>query len=425
MADISKLKLPDGTTYNLKDSYVRTNYRALSNNDFDTINATEVNAGDLIVTGVGRFTNGLYGNLSGTATKVSNSLKIQLNGGTTEGTNQFTYDGSAAKTVNVTKSAIGLGNVDNTADANKSVASATTAGSATKATQDESGNNIKATYAASFSISDHTITLKNKNGVSLGTVTVPDNDHYAWGDITGKPSTFPPSTHTHYEIATIGDQRTVATTPDTYKNRLIFQGLKTQSYIGNPGDSGSYSYLLGLRGWGDSSGGDSHELAFNNSGIYWRHGATTTWGNWVKLFTSADTYSGTLTSSQVTTALGFTPTANTGTITSVKTTAGTHTTINVSSGAANFNVPTKTSHLTNDSGFVTTDTKNTAGSTDTSSKIFLIGATSQAANPRTYSDNEVYVTSGVLTTKSVQVGGGSATIQYNSTTQSLDFVFAS
>lgn len=46
-------------------------------------------------------------------------------------------------------------------------------------------------------------------------------------------------------------------------------------------------------------------------------------------------------------------TSNTGTITSVKTTAGAHTAINVSSGAAEFNVPTKTSHLTNDSGFLT------------------------------------------------------------------------
>lgn len=44
-----------------------------------------------------------------------------------------------------------------------------------------------------------------------------------------------------------------------------------------------------------------------------------------------------------------------GTITAVKTTAGAHTTIDVSSGNASFNVPTKTSHLTNDSGFVTTD----------------------------------------------------------------------
>ena len=49
-------------------------------------------------------------------------------------------------------------------------------------------------------------------------------------------------------------------------------------------------------------------------------------------------------------------TKNIGTITSVKTTAGKHTTINVSSGAANFNVPTATSHLTNDSGYLTSAT---------------------------------------------------------------------
>lgn len=46
-------------------------------------------------------------------------------------------------------------------------------------------------------------------------------------------------------------------------------------------------------------------------------------------------------------------TTNTGTITKIQTTAGAHTTINVSSGAVAFNVPTKTSHLTNDSGFLT------------------------------------------------------------------------
>lgn len=38
-----------------------------------------------------------------------------------------------------------------------------------------------------------------------------------------------------------------------------------------------------------------------------------------------------------------------------------------------------------------TDTKNTAGSTDTSSKIFLIGATSQTSNPQTYSHDTAYV----------------------------------
>lgn len=47
------------------------------------------------------------------------SLTIQGNG-----TALATYDGSAAKTVNITKSSVGLGNVDNTADSTKTVAKA-------------------------------------------------------------------------------------------------------------------------------------------------------------------------------------------------------------------------------------------------------------------------------------------------------------
>lgn len=39
----------------------------------------------------------------------------------------------------------------------------------------------------------------------------------------------------------------------------------------------------------------------------------------------------------------------------------------------------------------TTDTKNTAGATDTSSKIYLVGATTQGANPQTYSHDTAYV----------------------------------
>lgn len=42
---------------------------------------------------------------------------------------------------------------------------------------------------------------------------------------------------------------------------------------------------------------------------------------------------------------------------------------------------------------VPTDTKNTAGSTNSSSKLFLIGATTQGANPQTYSNANVYVSS--------------------------------
>lgn len=68
--------------------------------------------------------------------------------------------------VNITKANIGLGNVDNTADANKSVkhatsadsattaTSASTANSATKATQDASGNVITSTYATKNELRD-------------------------------------------------------------------------------------------------------------------------------------------------------------------------------------------------------------------------------------------------------------------------------
>ena len=69
------------------------------------------------------------------------------------------------------------------------------------------------------------------------------------------------------------------------------------------------------------------------------------------------------------------------------------------------------------------NTKNTAGSTDTSSKIFLIGATTQAANPQSYSDNQVYATNGQLDANKMRVAE-TVTLQYNSTTKSLDFVFA-
>lgn len=68
------------------------------------------------------------------------ALTIQTNGAIAA-----TYDGSAAKTVNVTKGNIGLGNVDNTADANKSVKYATSAGSAntaTKAATADSANSL-------------------------------------------------------------------------------------------------------------------------------------------------------------------------------------------------------------------------------------------------------------------------------------------
>lgn len=56
------------------------------------------------------------------------------------------------------------------------------------------------------------------------------------------------------------------------------------------------------------------------------------------------------------------------------------------------------------STIATQDTKNTAGSTNTGSKIFLIGATAQSANPVTYSHNTAYVgTDGCLYSNNTKV----------------------
>ena len=117
-----------------------------------------------------------------------------------------------------------------------------------------------------------------------------------------KGSTFATSSHTHYYLTTPGDKRSEATTPSSYSNTFVFQGLKNNSAIDSP-SSVAYSYLLGLRGWSDSSGGNSWELAFNNTGIYARNGAST-WGSWGKIAFISD-------------------------------------------------IPTKTSQLTNDSNFIT------------------------------------------------------------------------
>ena len=173
----------------------------------------------------------------------------------------------AASKPSYSKGEVGLGNVDNTADANKSVKYATSAGSAssaTKATQDSAGQQINTTYIKSLSVSGRTITI-TKGDNTTSTITTQDTNtdtkvtqtaikssdytnwrtipwgssnsgsegftpttvtdvmysdpnltyqpssgtlrartfkgnlsgSVAWANVTGKPSTFAPSSHTH------------------------------------------------------------------------------------------------------------------------------------------------------------------------------------------------------------------------------------
>lgn len=89
MADLSVIKLPNGSSYNLKDSQALasaifsgheltltkrgTGTQVVDLGEFDTINITDANVGNLVVTGAGRFTNGLYGNLTGNATTATSA----------------------------------------------------------------------------------------------------------------------------------------------------------------------------------------------------------------------------------------------------------------------------------------------------------------------------------------------------------------
>lgn len=69
--------------------------------------------------------------------------------------------------INITKANIGLGSVDNTADSTKSVKYATSAGSATKSTQDASGNTITSTYETKADAQTKLDTAKNYTDTAI------------------------------------------------------------------------------------------------------------------------------------------------------------------------------------------------------------------------------------------------------------------
>jgi hypothetical protein len=75
-------------------------------------------------------------------------------------------------------------------------------------------------------------------------------------------------------------------------------------------------------------------------------------------------------------------------------------------------------------GTVTFSSEAVSDSTNSDDKLYLIGAKEQGENQATFSDEEVYVTNGTLTTAKTQVGGGKVTMEYDSSYKALKFVFA-
>lgn len=115
----------------------------------------------------------------------------------------------AATKPSYSKAEVGLGNVDNTADANKSVKYATSAGSASTATTVVNGGDASADVARHVWFSDSSNETArvsddnfkyNPNG-NLLTTNISGNAATAssvtWGNVSGKPSAFTPTSHTH------------------------------------------------------------------------------------------------------------------------------------------------------------------------------------------------------------------------------------
>lgn len=100
-----------------------------------------------------------------TAAKTSQALTIQLNGAA-----QPTFNGSTARTINITPASIGAstsGAVSDIIDGTTPVAKAT------QATQDASGNTITTSYASTLTTAGNNTVLKSKSGAVLSSLLIP------------------------------------------------------------------------------------------------------------------------------------------------------------------------------------------------------------------------------------------------------------
>lgn len=159
-------------------------YKITTNAHGHVTAATAVQKSDITALGIPAQDTNTWNALKGATTSAAGSAGYVA--APAKGQQDFFLRGDGAWSA-ISKSTVGLGNVDNTADSAKSVKYATSAGSAgsatkastadsaTKATLDSAGNNINATYIKNLSVSGRTITFTKGDGTT-GTITTQDTD---------------------------------------------------------------------------------------------------------------------------------------------------------------------------------------------------------------------------------------------------------
>ena len=252
------------------------------------------------------------------------------------------------------------------------------------------------------------------NGHTVAT-DVPSNavftDHYAWGDITSKPTTISGYGITDAKIAsgtiTLGSNTITPLTSSSTLDATKLSGTipsgcytDTKNTAGST-DSSSKLFLVGATSQTASSQTYSQDTAYvgTDGHLYSNSKQVVNLSDSQAL--TNKTYNGYTLAAACAKAV----------VTSVDTSASLPT-----SNAVKTFVEGK--------GYVTTDTKNTAGATTSTEELYLVGATATGANPQTYTDGIITAKQGALKTTTTSVGNGACTLTYNSTTESVSFIFS-
>jgi len=303
MANLSAIKLPNGTTYSLKDSGALqlTGGQVTGPVSFgDSVNIDDATVGSLVVNGGASFTNNIQANT--------------INGVTVGSSPKFT-DTNTVTTATTT----GSGNAVTAVTASNGALTITKGTTFLTSHQDISGKADKATTLAGYGITD----AKIANGViTLGSNTIT-----------------PLTSHNSYSITDSGSGNAVT---EISLSGTTFTVTKGTTFL---------TRHQNISGKADKTATVSN-VAYNSTS---------------KKITKTinGTTTDVVTVATLKTALGYTASdvgalpSSTTYVSTVTTSAGVHTAISSKSGTVSFNVPTKTSHLTNDSGFITsyTDTK--------------------------------------------------------------------